>query len=55
MLVHFLHDYGSWAPARVCQDYEIKRTKCVRWMPRRLQAMKDVAVCDKLRGAGNRL
>ena len=46
--------HGVWH-LQGCQNYEIKRTKCVRWMPRRLQAMKDVAVCDKLRGAGNRL
>ena len=26
-------------------------TKGTRWMPRRKQAMKDVASCDKLRGA----
>ena len=29
-------------------------TKCMWWMPRRLQAMKDVVACDKLRGAGKR-
>jgi len=27
--------------------------KRIRWMPRRQQAMKDVAVCDKPRGADN--
>jgi len=27
--------------------------KRIRWMPRRQQAMKDVAACDKPRGAGN--
>ena len=26
--------------------------KCIRWMPRRLEAMKDVVACDKPRGAG---
>ena len=26
--------------------------KCTWWMPWRLQAMKDVVACDKLRGAG---
>ena len=26
--------------------------KCMWWMPWRLQAMKDVAACDKPRGAG---
>ena len=25
--------------------------KRIRWMPRRQEAMKDVVVCDKLRGA----
>ena len=25
-------------------------TKRIRWMPRQLEAMKDVIVCDKLRG-----
>ena len=28
--------------------------KCMRWMPRQLEAMKDVAVCDKPRGADKR-
>ena len=27
-------------------------TKCIRWMPRQLEAMKDVGACDKVRGAG---
>ena len=32
----------------------IKVTKGVRWMPRLLQAMKDVVSCEKLRvGANN--
>ena len=26
-------------------------TKCMWWMPWRLQAMKDVAACEKLRGS----
>jgi len=26
-------------------------TKRIRWMPRQQEAMKDVVVCDKLRGA----
>jgi hypothetical protein len=29
-------------------------TKCMWWMPWRSQAMKDVAACAKLRGAGKR-
>jgi len=28
--------------------------KRTRWMPRRQEAMKDVAACEKLRGAGKR-
>ena len=27
-------------------------TKCIRWMPWQLEAMKDVVACEKLRGAG---
>jgi hypothetical protein len=27
-------------------------TKCTRWMPRQLEAMKDVGACEKSRGAG---
>ena len=27
-------------------------TKCRRWMPRQLEAMKDVGACEKVRGAG---
>ena len=27
-------------------------TKCMWWMPWRLQAKKDVVACDKLRGVG---
>jgi len=29
--------------------------KRMRWMPRRQEAMKDVVVCDKPRGADNKL
>ena len=28
-------------------------TKCTRWMPRQLEAMKGVGACEKVRGAGN--
>jgi len=27
-------------------------TKRTRWMPRQLEAMKDVGACEKVRGAG---
>ena len=33
----------------------IKCQKSILWMPRRIQAMKDVLRCDKLRGAANKL
>ena len=38
------------------QDSQLwsQATKCMWWMPWRLQAMKDVAACEKLRGAGKR-
>ena len=32
--------------------YRGQVNKCTWWMPWRLQAMKDVVACDKLRGAG---
>ncbi len=30
-------------------------TKRIRWMPWQSEAMKDVAACEKCRGAGNKL
>ena len=27
-------------------------TKCTRWMPRQLEAMKGAGACEKVRGAG---
>jgi len=33
----------------------IKRHKGISWMPWHREAMKDVARCDKLRGAASRL
>ena len=40
---------------RVLVDAEIKRKKGIWWMPWRLEAMKDVARCEKPRGdASNR-
>ena len=29
-----------------------QETKRIRWMPRQLEAMKDVVACEKLRGVG---
>ena len=34
---------------------EIKRDKGIWWMPWRVEAMKDVALCDKLRGGESNL
>lgn len=34
---------------------EIKRNKCIWWMPWHREAMKDVVRCEKRRGAANRL
>src|SRR5438046_8342387 len=43
--------------ARRCSPQEVRgqATKGGRWMPWRREAMKDVASCDKPRGAANRL
>ena len=40
----------------VIHDRKIQREgyKSGRWMPRLLEAMKDVVSCDKLRGTANR-
>ena len=32
-----------------------KANKGIRWMPRHLEAMKDVVSCDKLRGVAHTL
>ena len=34
---------------------DLKCEKGISWMPWRIEAMKDVTLCDKLRGAGSRL
>ena len=33
---------------------DVEEGKCMWWMPWRLQAMKDVVACDKLRGVASR-
>ena len=40
--------------SRIIQLLELygQATKRIRWMPRQLEAMKDVGACDKVRGAG---
>ena len=58
----FLVGRGSGKSANTCNAARrAKRvalwgqaTKCMWWMPWRSQAMKDVAACVKLRGAGKR-
>ena len=37
---------------KVGRSYVSQATKCMWWMPRRSQAMKDAAALRKLRGAG---
>jgi len=39
----------------VLGEFYGQATKGVRWMPWRQQTMKDVASCDKPRGAASRL
>ena len=36
-------------------DKTIKCDKGISWMPWHVEAMKDVTLCDKLRGAGSKL
>ncbi len=46
---------GGWVsqtPVTQCSALWDQATKCMWWMPWRSQAMKDVAACEKLRGAG---
>ena len=45
--------WGWGAVARVLVDAEIKRNKGIWWMPWRLEAMKDVARCEKPRGGAS--
>lgn len=42
-----------WAGLPPARD--IKQDKGIWWMPWRQEAMKDVVLCDKLRGAENKL
>ena len=42
----------------ICHESRFKlydqANKRIRWMPRQLEAMKDVGACEKSRGGGNR-
>ena len=43
------------SPAKIVHQSLVlygQATKRTRWMPRQLEAMKDVGACDKLGGAG---
>ncbi len=43
-------------PITVCDESaEIKRFKGIWWIPWRIEAMKDVACCEKLRGVASKL
>src|SRR5436190_9661557 len=46
----------GWRKVKLLQGSRLwgQATKCMWWMPWRSQAMKDVAACEKLRGAGKR-
>ena len=46
---------GPGANWDVLGEFYGQATKGVRWMPWRQQTMKDVASCDKPRGAASRL
>jgi hypothetical protein len=53
-------DQGSHVPRTfvfgdMLGEFYGQATKGVRWMPWRQQTMKDVASCDKPRGAASRL
>ena len=45
---------AEWRNGRALSQFCGQATKGVRWMPWRKQAMKDVASCDKPRGAASR-
>ena len=42
-------------PRTKSEDMDLEREKGIRWMPWHQEAMKDVARCDKPRGAASRL
>jgi hypothetical protein len=49
--------YLSWKCSNVLNRKQSlvlygQATKCTRWMPRQLEARKDVGACEKVRGAG---
>ena len=41
--------------SRINSQFKIKRLKGIQWMPWRLEAKKDVALCDKFRGGESTL
>jgi hypothetical protein len=55
--VTYSYGYVAFAIKSIALDYlglYGQANKRIRWMPWRQQAMKDVAACDKPRGAGKR-
>ena len=57
--IHFSHCFSARPPGSGVRDglgeFYGQATKGVRWMPWRQKATKDVASCDKPRGAASRL
>ena len=47
------YNFQQTPPVAIRDGKQVR--KGVRWMPRLLQAMKDVISCDKLRGGANDL
>ena len=43
-----------WRPPDLCPGACLEREKGIRWMPWHQEAMKDVARCEKPRGAASR-
>ena len=47
--------FCAWWRSRACPgDRDLEREKGIRWMPWHQEAMKDVARCEKPRGAASR-
>lgn len=60
LLIESLYSYPGFVPRVTCITQGNLRlygqaNKRTRWMPWRSEAMKDVAACEKYRGAGNKL
>ena len=51
----FGEGFAVFMAGPISDPWRIKCLKSIWWMPRRTEAMKDVARCDKSRGAASRL